>query len=122
MTSLVLISLAFYQTTYNVATNVDGAVHWVLTHQNADGSFGGSLFETALAYSALIRPTRNPQATDAASGYIRSAQRADGSWNANAFETALALQACGIVRFASRVSATATTCATRPTALAAPFT
>ena len=93
MTSLVLISLAFYQTTYNVATNVDGAVHWVLTHQNADGSFGGSLFETALAYSALIRATRNPQATDAASGYIRSAQRADGSWNANAFETALALRA-----------------------------
>ena len=92
LTSLVLITLSPYQATFNISANIEKATTWLLSKQNSDGSFGTSVFETSLAYSALIRTALAPAQTQKALDYIKSTQLANGSWNNNAYETALALR------------------------------
>jgi prenyltransferase beta subunit len=55
ITSLALLTLNQYRKDYYLEEIIIKALDWLISQQNEDGSFGISLYETALAYSALIR-------------------------------------------------------------------
>lgn len=103
VTALAMLVLSDYRGIYNVEGAIGNGANWLAGRQNENGSFGGSVWETAWSYLALIRA----QSTDdraqiliEALGYLRDQQQLDdptdagyGSWNQNAYETALALRA-----------------------------
>jgi len=98
LTSLALLVLENHRETYNLYSQLYNGAWWLGNQQNQDGGFGkdgSTVWETALAYQALISSQLSGVSSQLvnALGYIESSQTEDGSWNGNAYETALALRA-----------------------------
>ena len=97
MTAVVSATLQQFPQMTTIATAVNKATMFLLAHQNADGGFGGSpstVFETALAYIALVGDGRTQGSPlQNAVNYLTSTQSANGSWNDDPYSTALALRA-----------------------------
>ena len=92
-TALVLLVLKDFQQSFNLTTSLTAGAQFLVAQQNPDGSFGGSVFETAVAFQALVRYTLDPTNRDAATLYLTSTQLVDGSWDEDAFTTGLVLRA-----------------------------
>ena len=96
MTAVVSMTLQQFPQMATIATAINKATTYLLAHQNADGGFGDSpstVFETALAYSALVAVSDNAAILGGAVNYLTSIQSANGSWNDDPYSTALALKA-----------------------------
>jgi Prenyltransferase and squalene oxidase repeat len=92
-TALALLIIRDFQNVFDVGAPLNAGARYLAAQQNTDGSFGGSVFETALAFEALVRVSLDTAGRAAAVAYLMSAQAADGSWAHDAFSTALALRA-----------------------------
>lgn len=96
MTAMVLNTLSQFKTTYNLQTNINNAVSYLLSHQNPDGGFGSSpatVYETALAFEALLTSGADiSSSAPNAINYLLSTQSPNGSWNDDPYSTALALR------------------------------
>ncbi len=104
-TALVLNTLSQFKSIYNLQTPITKAVAYLLTKQNSDGGFGSSpstVYETALAFEALIASggvgADNASAVQNAINYLTSTQLPNGSWNDDPYSTALALHALADVQ------------------------
>lgn len=96
MTAVVSITLQQFTQTTSIATAINKATNYLIAHQNADGGFGSSastVYETALAYIALVRVTTDNTVLGNAVHYLTTTQSADGSWLQDPYSTALALRA-----------------------------
>ena len=97
MTAVVSSTLQQFPQMSPIATAVGKASSYLLAHQNADGGFGdspSSVYETALAYIALVGDGRTQGSPlQNAVNFLSSAQSANGSWNDDPYSTALALKA-----------------------------
>lgn len=96
MTAVVSSTLQLFPQTTTIATTINKATAFLISHQNADGGFGSSpstVYETALAYSALIAISTDATVLGNAINYLTTTQAIDGSWNQDPYSTALALKA-----------------------------
>ena len=96
MTAMVASTLEQFARTSSIATALNNAMNYLVAHQNSDGGFGSSpstVYETALAYIALVGLTTDDTILGNAANYLSSTQASDGSWNEDAYSTALALRA-----------------------------
>lgn len=95
ITAIVSATLQQFPQMTTIATAVNKATTYLLAHQNADGGFGVTLtvYETALAYTALVAVSTNQAALGSAVNYLTTNQSANGSWNDDPYSTALALKA-----------------------------
>ncbi|MCL4479366.1 MAG: carboxypeptidase regulatory-like domain-containing protein [Deltaproteobacteria bacterium] len=96
MTAMVSYTLEQFARTSSIATVLNNAMNYLTAHQNSDGGFGSSpstVYETALAYIALVGLTTDNTILGNAANYLSSTQANDGSWNEDAYSTALALRA-----------------------------
>ncbi len=101
MTALVSWTLQQFPQTTSIATAVNKATSYLIAHQNADGGFGSSpstVYETALAFEALISSGQASLPLQNAINYLTTTQLADGSWNDDPYSTALALRALANVK------------------------
>lgn len=92
ITAIVSATLQQFPQMTTIATAVNKATTYLLAQQSADGGFG-SVYETALAYSALVAVTTDSAALANAINYLTATQSANGSWNDDPYSTALALKA-----------------------------
>jgi prenyltransferase beta subunit len=94
VTSLVMLVLNEYKGTYlDVSSLLAKASDWLISQQNEDGSFGTSIWETALAYSALVHAGVINWQKEACLNYILANQLENGSWDNDPYTTALCLRA-----------------------------
>jgi hypothetical protein len=104
MTALASATLQQFPQTTNIATAVTKATSYLLAHQNPDGGFGtastgsgqgspSTVYETALAYTALVAVSGNTGVLGSAVNYLTATQSANGSWNDDPYSTALVLKA-----------------------------
>lgn len=96
ITAVVSATLQQFPQVSTIASAVGKASAYLLAHQNADGGFGSSestVYESALAYSALVAVSSNATALANAVNYLSSSQSANGSWNDDPYSTALAVRA-----------------------------
>lgn len=104
MTAVVSATLQQFPQMTTIATAVNKATSYLIAHQNPDGGFGttstgsgqdspSAVYETALAYAALVAVSTNEAALVNAINYLTAAQSANGSWNDNPYSTALVLKA-----------------------------
>lgn len=93
MTSLVSWTLQQFPQTVSLATAVNKATSYLTNHQNPDGSFDNSVYETAYAYIALVGVITDNTVLGNTINYITSTQLPNGSWNDDPYSTALALRA-----------------------------
>ncbi len=100
MTALVLKVLSLYKGTFDLQTEIDNAVAYLLTMQNIDGSFGaGTVYESALAFEALIESNQQSAVSiQNAIDYLLTNQQPNGSWNDDPYSTALALRTLASVK------------------------
>jgi hypothetical protein len=80
-------------------------ISFVLSAQNADGSWDSSVDMTGAAMEALSSFNQNEQIKDAltkAENYLKQNQKSDGSWNDNASSTAWAME--GILAQGEKIS------------------
>jgi prenyltransferase beta subunit len=90
MTAMVSYTLEQFQRTSSIATALNNAMNYLTAHQNSDGGFGSSpstVYETALAYIALVGLTTDNTILGNAANYLSSTQASDGSWNEDAYST-----------------------------------
>ncbi|MBI5746888.1 MAG: terpene cyclase/mutase family protein [Nitrospirae bacterium] len=92
-TSLAFLVLNDFKRSFNLTSSLSSASSYLISRQNLDGSFGNSIFETALSFQALTRSTLDLAIRSAAISYLTSTQLADGSWDEDPYSTALALRA-----------------------------
>ena len=95
LTSLALLTLTQYRTQYYLEEAISKATSWLISQQNPDGSMG-TLWETALAYSALMKVGNGKWekgSKTACLNCILVNQQANGSWDNDAYTTALCLRA-----------------------------
>ncbi|MFQ5814371.1 MAG: prenyltransferase/squalene oxidase repeat-containing protein, partial [Anaerolineae bacterium] len=92
-TALALLALKEFQQAFDLSAPLTAGTQFLAAQQNPDGSFGGSAFETALAFQALVRYTLNSTSRSAVISFLTSTQLANGSWAEDAFSTALVLRA-----------------------------
>ena len=98
LTAKVLLTLEGYRTFFDLQTNIDDGIAWLLTKQNIDGGWGddgSTIYESALSFYALTSAGVEPTDPDNATNYLLSNQLSNGSWNNDAYETALAVLALG---------------------------
>jgi subtilase family serine protease/prenyltransferase beta subunit len=101
MTALVSSTLQQFPRTTSIATAINKATSYLIAHQNTDGGFGGSpptVYETAIAYLALVGETTDATVLGNAINYLTSTQLPNGSWNDDPYSTALALRALANVK------------------------
>ncbi len=111
VTAHVLKTLPYYNNLgCSARSSIDKGIAYLLSKQNTDGGFGSSpssVYETALAFDALIAAGANISIIDpltdrtpaqGATNYLTTAQLANGSWNDDPYSTALALQALANIR------------------------
>lgn len=100
-TAHAIIALALLADNYNVATQMQNGVDWLVTQIHGDGGFGtggaSNAYETGLALAAIAKvDTLSPAAINARN-YLDTTQLANGSWNDDAYSTAMALY--GIINY-----------------------
>lgn len=96
MTAMVLIALEGYSDNYDLGAAIDSGITWLKTQQNDDdgfGSDGSSIYETALAYTAMANMDASSLEAQNALAYILVKQNVNGSWNDTAYDTAVSLLA-----------------------------
>ena len=96
MTAVVSATLQQFPQMSTIATAVNNATGYLRAHQGSDGGFGDSpstVYETALAYSALVAVSNDAAMLGGAVNYLSANQSANGSWNDDPYSTALALKA-----------------------------
>lgn len=96
MTALISATLQQFPQMTSIATAVSKATTYLLAHQNADGGFGNSpstVYETSLAYAALVAVSSDVTVLGGAVNYLTATQASNGSWNDDPYSTALALKA-----------------------------
>ena len=96
MTAIVSRTLQHFPQTTAIANAVGKASTFIIAKQNSGGGFGSSsptVYETALAYIALVGVTTDNTVLGNAAQFITNAQLPNGSWNDDPYTTALALQA-----------------------------
>jgi subtilase family serine protease len=110
MTAMVLSALAQFDDIYTLHTAVSDAAAYLLAKQNIDGGFGSNsstVYETALAFQALIASgSEILAAAPLAKNYLISTQSMDGSWSCDPYTTALAL--CALSNIKPNLSIAAT--------------
>ena len=92
VTAKVLSYLQQLPQTTTLATAVNKATSFLLSKQQADGSWG-TVYETSLAYIALVGVITDNTVLGNAINYLTSTQLPNGSWNNDPYSTALALRA-----------------------------
>lgn len=97
MTALVSSTLQRFPQTTSIATAINKATSYLISKQQADGSWG-TVYETALAYIALVGVTTDNTVLGNAINYLISTQLPNGSWNDDPYSTALALRALAMVK------------------------
>ena len=107
MTAIVSSTLQQFPRTTSIATAINKATAYLIAHQNADGGFGegggtpplqSTVYETALAYLALVSETTDATVLGNAINYLSSTQLPNGSWNDDPYSTALVLRALANVK------------------------
>ena len=107
ITAIVSMTLQQFQRTTSIATAINKATTYLIPHQNADGGFGegggtpplqSTVYETSLAYLALVGETTDATVLGNAINYLTSNQLPDGSWEDDPYSTALALRALANVK------------------------
>lgn len=101
MTALASITLQQFPRTTSIATAINKATSYLIAHQNTDGGFGVSpstIYETSLAYLALVGETTDATVLGNAINYLTSTQLPNGSWDDDPYSTALALRALANVK------------------------
>lgn len=96
MTSRVLITLEGYAIYFDPGTNIADGISWLKGQQNPDGGFGvegSSIYETALAYTAMANIDLSSPEAQNALDYLLANQQGNGSWNEKAYDTAVSLWA-----------------------------
>lgn len=96
ITALVSSTLQQFTQATTIATAINKATSYLIAHQTTDGGFGNSpstVYETSLAYIALVGMITDNTVLGNAINYLTSAQLSDGSWNDDPYSTALALRA-----------------------------
>jgi large repetitive protein len=96
MTAMVVSTLQQFAPTTSLVKAINKATDYLVAHQNADGGFGSSqstIYETALAYIALVGVTTDVTILGKAATHLTSTQLADGSWLDDPYVTALAIKA-----------------------------
>ena len=78
-TALVMQVLSTQSQTTSVASAINSATRYLTGQQRVDGSFG-SLFETALAYSALVAVSTDSTVLGNAVNYLTKTQSPDEGW------------------------------------------
>jgi subtilase family serine protease len=110
MTAIVLNTLAQLDDTYTLHTAVNDGAAYLLANQNIDGGFGSSpstVYETALAFEALIASGADILAiAPPAKNYLVSNQLLDGSWDEDPYSTALAVRALSNIKPNLAIAAT----------------
>ncbi len=102
MTAIVSATLQQFPQMTTIATAVNKATAYLFGHQNPDGGFGtasagsglgspSTVYESALAYAALVAFTANEAALGNPVNYLTTTQSTNGSWNDDPYSTALAL-------------------------------
>jgi hypothetical protein len=100
-TALISSILQQFPQTTSIATAINKATAYLIAHQNADGGFGASpstVYETSLAYLALVGQTTDATVLGNAINYLTSTQLPNGSWEDDPYSTALALRALANVK------------------------
>jgi hypothetical protein len=96
MTAMVVATLQQFTPTTSRVAAINKATGYLVAHQNTDGGFGSSqstIYETALAYIALVGVTTDETILGKAANHLTSSQLADGSWLDDPYATALAVKA-----------------------------
>lgn len=96
MTALVTSTLQQFAPTTSLVKAINKATGYLVAQQNGDGGFGSSqstIYETALAYIALVGVITDETILGKAANYLTSQQLADGSWLDDPYATALAVKA-----------------------------
>ena len=96
LTAVVSATLQQFPQMTTIATAVNRGSLYLLAHQSLDGGFGtetATVYETALAYSALVAVSTDATVLNGAVNYLIATQSANGSWNDDPYSTALALKA-----------------------------
>ncbi|MFA7061103.1 MAG: Ig-like domain-containing protein, partial [Pedobacter sp.] len=102
ITAIVSATLQKFPQTIAIANAITKASAYLVSHQNIDGGFGATasgtaastVFETAIAYTALIGDGQTQGLPlQRALTYLTSTQSINGSWNNDPYSTALALKA-----------------------------
>ncbi|MDI6735541.1 MAG: terpene cyclase/mutase family protein, partial [bacterium] len=78
-----------------IKQTINYGTNWLKTQQQPDGSFGNTIYETAIAALAFLSQPEHKASQNLkdALNYIRNNQQPDGSWNNTAYDTAIALKA-----------------------------
>ncbi|MBI5676858.1 MAG: hypothetical protein HZC48_13745 [Nitrospirae bacterium] len=102
-TALNLIVLSQFKSTYDLQTEINNAVAYLLAHQNPNGGFGeGTVYEIALSFIALIESgsvgAEHAAVLQNTIAYLTSTQLPNGSWNDDPYSTALAVHALSMVK------------------------
>jgi len=93
ITSLVLRSLWLHRKFHDVQAAIDKAKEYLLSHKNADGSYGNETFISALALRAIAPLEYDKTELQVSIDYLYSTQETSGSWEEDIYTTALVLQA-----------------------------
>lgn len=95
ITAIVSSTLQQFPQMSTIATAVNKATTYLLSQKNENGSFGATptVYEAALAYSALVAVSTDNAALGSVVNYLTSTQSANYSWNDDPYSTALALKA-----------------------------
>jgi hypothetical protein len=96
MTAVVSSTLQQFPQMTTIATAINKATAYLAARQNIDGGFGSSpstVYETALAYAALVAVSTDATLLGGAVDYLTATQSSNGSWNDDPYSTALALKA-----------------------------
>jgi len=95
ITTKILLTLEGFAN-YDFGSAVDDGVQWLINQQNLDGGFGlegSSIYETALAYTAMANIDLSSPGGQNALDYLLANQQGNGSWNEKAYDTAVSLWA-----------------------------
>jgi hypothetical protein len=98
LTALVVLVLSQYDDTYDVDSQLSGAMDWLKTKQNIDGGFGeggSTVFETSYALMAMLDVEPTYAGTQDALDYLNANQNPDGSFNDETYSTAVGALALG---------------------------
>ncbi len=81
-TSLTLLSLLKYRDAFDIEENINSGISYILSHQEQNGSFNNTVYETSLALLVLIASEKDYTVQiQKAVQYLISKQDTNGSWN-----------------------------------------